>query len=160
MVDRVFGVSALSASHSLLGTQHISHISRKLPLCPCPWRAMTMSKTMSFARFNSLVTGTSSSGQLCSHGFWDDDSLSLENDAIMERCVIPVFFDVEWYVFSLFWPTNQNGGFESLYDRVLCCSLLKLWKSLAADHDCVERDHCFQFQSKNLKFFFAWTSGF
>ena len=35
MVDQVFGASTLAASQSLLGTQHISHISRQLSLNPC-----------------------------------------------------------------------------------------------------------------------------
>ena len=101
------------------------------------------------ACFNSLMTGVSSGGQLCSHvGFWDDDSLILENDAVMEcqfLSVIPVFSNVGWYFFSLLWPTNQNGGFESLHGRVLRSSLLKLWQSLVTDLDRVKGVHRFQF---------------
>ena len=48
--------------------------------------------------FNSLMTGMSSGGQLCSHGFWDDDSLILKNDAVMDCqfiSLIPVFSNVD-----------------------------------------------------------------
>ena len=75
------------------------------------------------------MAGVSSGGQLCSHDYWYDDSLILENDAVVEcqfLSVIPVFSNVGWYFLCLLWPTNQNGGFESLHGRVLRCSLLKL----------------------------------
>ena len=50
------------------------------------------------ACFSSLVTRISSSGQLCSHRFWDDNLLIPENDAIMEcqfLSVIPVFSNMD-----------------------------------------------------------------
>ena len=130
MADQVFRVSALGALHSLLETLHISHTSCMLHSFLYVFghgRPEDCVLCSSNACFNSLVTGMSSFRQLCSHGFWDEDSLILENDAIMEcqfLSVIPIFSNMDWHFFSLLWPTNQNGGFECLHDGILFCCLL------------------------------------
>ena len=71
--------------------------------------------------------------------------------------VIPVFSNLKWYFLSPLWPTNQNGSFKSLHDRVLFCGLLKLGQSLTTYLDGIKRVHRFQLQSENLKLFTLWT---
>lgn len=87
----------------------------------------------SSACFNSLMTGMSSGGQFCSHGFWDVASLILKQDTIVKCYVsskIPVLYDVHWYLISMFWPSHENGSLDCVCMIEPCSVVFCLWQSL------------------------------